>query len=85
MYSLTNVLKRWYFYRGGAGMFGLGMPELIIIMVIILLIFGAGKLPEVGGAIGKAIKSFKKSVKEPEEIDITPKNEKDKEKPDQKT
>lgn len=65
-------------------MFGLGMPELIIIMVIILLIFGAGKLPEVGGAIGKAIKSFKKSVKEPDEIDITPKDEKDKDKPDQK-
>ena len=66
-------------------MFGLGMPELIIIMVIILLIFGAGKLPEVGGAIGKAIKGFKKSVKEPDEIDVTPKNEKDEEKPDQKT
>ncbi len=65
-------------------MFGLGMPELIIIMVIILLVFGAGKLPEVGGAIGKAIKSFKKSVKEPDEIDITPKDEKDKDKPDQK-
>lgn len=61
------------------------MPELIIIMVIILLIFGAGKLPEVGGAIGKAIKGFKKSVKEPDEIDVTPKNEKDEEKPDQKT
>ena len=66
-------------------MFGLGMPELIIIMVIILLIFGAGKLPEVGGAIGKAIKSFKKSVKEPDEIDITPKDEKREEKPPQKT
>ena len=66
-------------------MFGLGMPELIIIMVIILLIFGAGKLPEVGGAIGKAIKSFKKSVKEPDEIDITPKNDKDKKESDEKT
>jgi sec-independent protein translocase protein TatA len=66
-------------------MFGLGMPELIIIMVIVLLIFGAGKLPEIGGAIGKAIKGFKKSVKEPDEIDITPKNDKDEKKPDQKT
>ncbi|HEY3278855.1 MAG TPA: twin-arginine translocase TatA/TatE family subunit [Syntrophorhabdaceae bacterium] len=54
-------------------MFGLGMPELIIIMVIVLLIFGAGKLPEIGGAIGKGIKGFKKSIKEPDEIDITPK------------
>jgi sec-independent protein translocase protein TatA len=64
-------------------MFGLGIPELIIIMVIVMIIFGAGKLPEIGGGIGKAIKSFKKSVKEPDEIDVTPKNDKDKEKPAQ--
>jgi sec-independent protein translocase protein TatA len=56
-------------------MFGLGMPELIIIMVIALIVFGAGKLPEVGGAIGKSIKSFKKSIKEPDETDVTPKDE----------
>jgi sec-independent protein translocase protein TatA len=62
-------------------MFGLGIPELIIIMVIVMIIFGAGKLPEIGGGIGKAIKSFKKSVKEPDEIDVTPKNDKDREKP----
>ncbi len=61
-------------------MFGLGMPELIIIMVIVLLIFGAGKLPEIGGAIGKGIKGFKKSMKEPDEIDVTPKQSADKEK-----
>lgn len=66
-------------------MFGLGMPELIIIMVIVLLIFGAGKLPEIGGAIGKAIKGFKKSVREPDEIDVTPKIDKDEKKPDEKT
>jgi sec-independent protein translocase protein TatA len=66
-------------------MFGLGMPELIIIMVIVLLIFGAGKLPEIGGAIGKAIKGFKKSVKEPDEIDITPKDDNKEEKPPQQT
>ncbi|OPY70947.1 MAG: Sec-independent protein translocase protein TatAd [Syntrophorhabdaceae bacterium PtaU1.Bin034] len=53
-------------------MFGLGFPELIVIMVIVLIIFGAGKLPEIGGAIGKGIKSFKKSVHEPDEIDVTP-------------
>ncbi len=40
-------------------MFGIGMPELIIILVIILIIFGAGKLPEIGAGIGKGIKSFK--------------------------
>lgn len=40
------------------------MQELIIILVIILIIFGAGKLPEIGGAIGKGIRNFKKSINE---------------------
>lgn len=62
-------------------MFGLGMPELIVIMVIVLIIFGAGKLADVGGALGKGIKNFKKSLKEPEEIDVTPKKEDEKNKP----
>ncbi len=57
-------------------MFGLGMPELLVIMVIVLIIFGAGKLPEIGGAIGKSIRNFKKSMNEPDEIDITPGNKK---------
>ena len=57
-------------------MFGIGMPELIVILVIILMIFGAGKLPEIGGAIGKGIKNFKKATKEPDEIDVTPDNKK---------
>lgn len=45
---------------------GLGMPELIIILVIILIIFGAGKLPEIGSGIGKSIKNFKKATRESE-------------------
>ena len=57
-------------------MFGIGMPELIVILVIILIIFGAGKLPEIGGAIGKGIKNFKTATKEPDEINITPDNKK---------
>ncbi len=48
-------------------MFGLGMPELIIILVIALIIFGAGKLPEIGSSLGKAMTGFKKSLEEPRE------------------
>jgi sec-independent protein translocase protein TatA len=51
-------------------MFGIGMPELIIILVIILIIFGAGKLPEIGAGMGKAIKNFKgASDEEPEKLE----------------
>jgi len=51
---------------------GIGPTELIILLVIILVVFGAGKLPEIGGALGKGIKNFKKASNEPEELDITP-------------
>jgi sec-independent protein translocase protein TatA len=50
-------------------MFGFGMPELIIIMVILLLVVGPGKLPQLGASLGGAIKSFKKaSDEDPREI-----------------
>ena len=42
-------------------MFGLGVPELIVIFLIVLVIFGARKLPEIGAGLGKAIQNFKKS------------------------
>jgi len=48
-------------------MFGIGMPELIIIFIIILIIFGAGKLPEIGAGIGKGIRNFKKATSEVED------------------
>ena len=55
-------------------MFGLGMPELLVILVIILVIFGAGKLPQIGEGLGKGIRNFRKATtKEPDEIDVAAK------------
>ena len=56
-------------------MFGFGMPELIIILVIVLVVFGAGRLPEIGGALGKSIRNFKKASDGKDEIEITPKKD----------
>jgi len=51
-------------------MMGIGFPELMIILVIIMIIFGAGKLPEIGNAFGKSIKNFKQSMKEAEQESV---------------
>lgn len=55
-------------------MFGWGFQELLVILVILILIFGARRLPEIGAGLGKAIKSFKAGVSG-DEIDVTPKKE----------
>ncbi|MBT3366277.1 MAG: twin-arginine translocase TatA/TatE family subunit [Nitrospina sp.] len=50
-------------------MMGIGFPELMVILIIIMIIFGAGKLPEIGSAFGRSIKNFKSSMKEAQEGD----------------
>ena len=50
-------------------MMGIGFPELMVILIIIMIIFGAGKLPEIGSAFGRSIKNFKSSMKEAQEQD----------------
>ncbi len=50
-------------------MFGLGTQELLIILALILIVFGAGKLPQVAGSLGKGIRNFKKSVNDEVEWD----------------
>ena len=59
-------------------MFGFGMPELIVILVIVLVVFGAGRLPEIGAAFGKTIKNFKNASEGKDEIEIKPKKDEDK-------
>jgi len=53
----------------------LGFGELLLIFIVILLIFGSSKLPQLGDALGKGIKNFKRSVSGDNEIDVTPKKE----------
>lgn len=50
-------------------MLGVGIPELLVILVIVLMIYGVGKLPEIGHGLGKAIKGFKRGVSETEEVE----------------
>jgi sec-independent protein translocase protein TatA len=62
-------------------MFGFSPITIIIILIIVFLIFGAGKLPEIGSGLGKALKNFKNSVSGKDEIDVTPEDSKDDETP----
>ena len=51
---------------------GIGTSELLIILVIVLLVFGSSKLPELGAGLGKGIRNFKKAAKGEDEVDVTP-------------
>lgn len=53
-------------------MFGLGMPELLVVLVIVVIIFGASRLPQLGEGLGKAIKGFKKGISEANEAKKDP-------------
>jgi len=55
-----------------SAMFGIGMTELLVVLAIVVVIFGARRLPELGSGLGKAIKNFKAGVSGQDEIDVTP-------------
>lgn len=57
------------------GMFGLGATELLIILAIVVLLFGARRLPEIGSGLGRAIRGFKEGITGKDAIDVTPKKE----------
>ena len=59
----------------------IGFPELLVIFVIVLVLFGPGKLPDVGKAIGEALRGFKKALKEPDNTNAERSNNKDEKSP----
>jgi sec-independent protein translocase protein TatA len=52
--------------------FGMGFGELLLVLIIVVVVFGASKLPQLGDGLGKAIKNFKRSVNSHDEIDVSP-------------
>ncbi len=83
MYNIDlkkRILYRIYYIEGVVHMSpaAIGVPGLIIILIIILIMFGPRKLPEIGGAVGKTLAEFKKSTKEIMDSDSTETEEKNK-------
>ena len=60
---------------GGGGMFGMGAMELLVILGIVVVLFGARRLPELGSGVGKAIRNFKAGISGKDELDVTPKKD----------
>lgn len=56
-------------------MFGMGFGELVLVLLIVVVVFGATKLPQLGDGLGRAIKNFKRAVNATNEIEVTPKSE----------
>ena len=52
--------------------FGMGFGELVLVLIIVVVVFGASKLPQLGDGLGKAIKNFKRAVNSHDEIDVSP-------------
>lgn len=73
LHEIYNAGHSWVLH-----MFGLGLPELVVLLLIALMVFGVGRVPEVGLAIGKAIRGFKKGMSEPDAIDVTPQKDENK-------
>jgi sec-independent protein translocase protein TatA len=63
---------------------GLGPTELIVVLIIVILVFGAKRIPEIGSGLGEGIKNFKKSYRESKSIDITPEQGEELEKKEKK-
>jgi len=55
-------------------MFGMGVGELLVVLVVVLLVFGPGRLPEMMGNLGKAMREFQKGLREPPEVDVPAEN-----------
>ena len=56
-------------------MFGMGIGELLVVVVVVLLVFGPGRLPDVMGSLGRGMQEFKKGLREPPEIEKAPEND----------
>jgi sec-independent protein translocase protein TatA len=65
-------------------MFGLGLGELVIVLIILMILFSR-RLPDLGDSLGKGVRRFRRSLKDPDEIDITPKESTNKENPAEKS
>lgn len=57
----------------------IGMTEILVILAVFVVLFGYKKLPDLGKSLGRGLKNFKRSLNEPDEIDITPKKENERE------
>ena len=73
---MLPLLEGTQYLQKGVSVMGLGMGELIIILIVVVLVFGANKIPQLGDGIGKGIRNFKKALSEDPAIDVTPKAEK---------